>query len=182
MQKRINRMFGCCNPFFSSPCRCNSCCCGRMSPAPAPIFPPVTPPPAPQLRGMQLSLEGSSGGTAAANASVPFDTVDANNTLGVSYTAGSGSVTIGRTGTYLVNWWVSIAGTQTAQSLAFAVSLNGSDVQTSYSDIGGGQVTGSAVVNVTSIPTTLQLINRSAAAVTYATAGVQAGLTLTQLA
>ena len=131
---------------------------------------------------MQLSLEGSSGGTVAANASVPFDTVDANNTLGVSYTAGSGSVTIGRTGTYLVNWWVSIAGTQTAQSLAFAVSLNGSDVQTSYSDIGGGQIYGTAIVTVSSIPATLSLVNRSGDAVTYATAEGQSGLTLTQLA
>ena len=134
------------------------------------------------LRGMQLSLVGSSGGSVAHGAGVAFDTVDSNNTLGVSYTSGSGSVNVGRTGTYLVNWWVAIENAQTAEMVAFALSLNGSDVATSYSDVGGGQIYGTAIVNVSSIPATLSLINRSGAAVTLATAGEQAGLTLTQLA
>ena len=180
--KKEKYMFGCCNPFFSSFCRCNSCCCGRMPPAPAPIFPPVTPQPLPQLRGMQLSLAGSSGGTVQNGANVPFDTVGANNMLGVSYAPGSGTVTISRTGTYLVNWWVAVEGTQTAESLAFAISLNGTDVQTSYSDIGGGQVYGTAIVNVTSIPATLSLVNRSGDAVTYVTASGQSGMTIVQYA
>lgn len=146
----------------------------------SPIFPPVTPPPVRQLRGMQLSLVGSSAGSVAADACVPFDTVDTNTTLGV--TQSGGTVTIGRVGTYLVNWWVGVENTQAAESVSFAVSVNASDVQTSSSDIGGGQIVGTAIVNVTSVPVTLQLVNRSASSVTYVTAGVQAGLTITQLA
>lgn len=176
-------MFGCCN-LFSSPCRCNYCgnrCRPTPPPAPAP-FPPVTPPSAPQLRGMQLSLVGSSAGSVASGANVTFDTMNVNTTLGVSYTLGSGQIVLGRTGTYLVNWWVAVENTQTADPVAFALSLNGSDVATSYSDTGGGQVYGSAIVNVTSIPATLTLVNRSGEAVTLATAGGQSSLTLTQLA
>jgi len=179
-------MFGCCNRFFSSSCRCNGCGCSGVTPPPTPtpmpIFPPVTPPTAPQLRGMQVSLVGSSGGTVEQGACVAFDALNSNNTLGVSYTPGSGKVNVARTGTYLVNWWVAIENAQTATSLAFALSLNGSDVQTSYSDIGGGQIYGTAIVTVSSIPATLTLVNRSGDAVTLVTAGGQAGMTLTQFA
>ena len=131
---------------------------------------------------MQLSLVGSSAGSVASGASVAFDTVDCNNALGVTYTAGSGQIAIGRTGTYLVNWWVAIENAQGAESVAFALSLNGSDLATSYSDTGGGQIYGTAIVNVTSIPATLTLVNRSGDAVTLATAAGQGSLTLTQLA
>ncbi len=131
---------------------------------------------------MQLSLVGSSAGSIANGACVSFDALNSNNTLGVSYTTGSGQINIARTGTYLVNWWVATCGTQTADTVAFALSLNGSDLATSYSDTGGGQIYGTAIVNVTSIPATLTLVNRSGDAVTLATAAGQGGLTLTQLA
>ena len=172
-------MFGCCNNLFSPCCGCNRC--GMPAPFPAPQ-PPVIPAQPAKLRGMQLSLVGSSAGTVDPGAAVPFDTVNLNNTLGVAYTPSSGTVTINRAGTYLVNWWLGVENAQTAASLSFATSAGGSDVQTSYSDIGGGQIFGTAIVNVTSIPTTLQLVNRSAAAVTYATAEIQAGMTIVQYA
>ena len=176
-------MFGCCNTLFSSCCRGGcGCRCAGFTPQPMPPMPPVTPPSPPRLRGMQLSLVGSSGGTVDAGHPVSFDAVNTNNTLGVSYTPGSGSVTLSKTGTYLVNWWVAVENAQTAEALIFATSQNGSDVQSSYSDIGGGQVYGTAIINVTSVPTTLQLINRSSAEVTYVTAAGQAGMTITQFA
>ena len=131
---------------------------------------------------MQLSLTGSSAGTVASGSPVLFDTVDVNTTVGIGCTPNSGKVTIGRTGTYLVNWWVAVENAQAAELMAFAVTLNGTDVQTSYADIGGGQVYGSAVVNVTSLPATLSLVNQSGDAVTYATAEGQASMTITQLA
>jgi len=131
---------------------------------------------------MQLSLVGSSAGSVGNGDCVAFDTINANNTLGVSYKAGSGIITLNSTGTYLVNWWIAIENAQSAESLAFALSLNGGDVQTSYSDIGGGQIYGTAIVTVNSISSTLSLVNRSGEAVTLVTAAGQGGLTLTQLA
>jgi len=177
-------MFGCCNTLFSSPF-CRNRCFGDFAPvppAPSPSFPPVTPPAPPLLRGMQLSLVGSSAGSIAQGDNVCFDAVDVNNTLGVSYAPGSGSVTVARTGTYLVNWWIAVENAQSAEMLAFALSLNGSDQQTVYSDIGGGQIFGSAIVTVSSLPATLSLVNRSSGEVTLATAAKQGGLTLAQLA
>ena len=176
-------MFGCCNSFFSSLCGCNRCSGGGSIPPPIPSpFPPVTPAPAPQLRGMQLSLVGSSAGSVASEASVAFDTVNSNNALGVSYTSGSGQIVIGRTGTYLVNWWIAVENAQTAETISVALKLNGTPVQTSYSDIGGGQIYGSAIVNVSSISSTLTLVNCSGCEITLATAAGQGGLTLTQFA
>ena len=131
---------------------------------------------------MQLSLVGSSGGEIAVGGHVAFDALNFNNTLGLSYAPGSGSVTVARTGTYLVNWWVAVENAQTAEVLSFALSLNGSDVATSYADIGSGQIYGTAIVNVTSIPATLSITNRSTDAVTLVTAAGQAGMTITQLA
>ena len=179
-------MFGCCNALFPSSCGFGSCCrCGRNAPLPTPIppLPPMpTPPSPPQLRGLQISLVGSSGETIARGASVPFDALNVNNTVGVGYTPSSGVINVGRAGTYLVNWWVAVADEQTAEEIAFALSLNGSDVQTSYSDVGGGQIYGTAIVTVSSLPATLRLVNRSGDEVTLVTAAGQAGLTVTQFA
>ena len=130
---------------------------------------------------MQLSLVGCSSDTIANGANVLFDAVNSNNTLGVGYTPGSGVINLSRTGTYLVNWWVAVQGAE-AEELAFAVSLNGSDVQTTYADIGVGEISGTAIVTVGSVPATLSLVNRSGAEATYVTASGQAGMTVTQLA
>ena len=179
-------MFGCCNTLFPSSCGFGSCCrCGRNAPLPTPIppLPPMpTPPSPPQLRGLQLSLVGSSAGTITHGASVPFDALNVNNTVGVGYTPSSGVINVGRAGTYLVNWWVAVENAQATDGLAFALSLNGSDVQTSYSDIGGGQIYWTAIVPVSSVPATLSLVNRSGCEVTLVTAAGQAGLTVTQIA
>lgn len=136
----------------------------------------------PAFRGMQLALKGSSAGTVADDASVPFDTIESNDLLGVSCATGSGNVILNHTGTYLVNWWVAVENAQTAETLSFALELNGTPVQTSYSDIGGGQIFGTAVVQVGAIGSTLTLVNASGCAVTYVTATGQAGMTLTTVA
>ena len=176
-------MFGCCGNLF---CRCGGCapCFRPVSPVtPPPFFPPVTPPSAPrQLRGMQLSLRNHSAGTVASGGTILYDSVDSNSLLGVSYTSGSGAVTFSRTGNYLVNWWVSVENTQAAEILAFALQVNGTNVQVSYSDNGGGQVFGTAIVNVSSVGTVLELVNESGSAVTFATASKQSGMTITQFA
>ena len=181
-------MFGCCG-FFRSCCRPVGCS-GNLPPivppipvsTPIPVFPPLVPVPEPELRGMQLALTDSSGGTVATNCAVEFDTVETNTLQGVSYAATTGTLTINQVGTYLINWWVGIENAQPAEVLAFALSLNGTDVQTSYSDIGSGQMFGTAIVQVTAIGSTLSLINRSGASVTFVTAEGQGGLTVTQFA
>jgi len=146
-----------------------------------PYFPPVTPPPAPPiLRGMQLSLTTHSAGTVESGEAIPFNSIVANNTVGLSYAPTSGEVTFNCTGTYLVNWWVAIDNAQ-PQEVAFSLQLNGNEVQTSYSDIGGGQIYGTAILPVSAIGSELSLVNASGGTITYATTKGQAGMTVTQV-
>ena len=159
-----------------------------------PIFPPLNPPTPPaRLRGTEVALTGSAGATIADGAPVPFNVLVSNNTLGVTFIPGSGSVTFGRAGTYLVNWWVALGeeiatqngdqakGANTAT--AFSVKLNGSVVSSAYAGSGAAQISGSSLVTVSSVPSVMQLVNNTGCSLTFAagTSG-QAGLTVTQLA
>ena len=202
-------MFGCCNNLFSTGCRCNRCnrcnqCSGNNGsgflPTPIPIFPPLTPvtPQPRQLRGLQIALNGSSGGSIASGATVPFNTLVADTISDAAFVPANGTITLGRAGSYLVNWWVGMGGISLSPedepestsvsgdgnndvAPAFGVALNGSTVSTAYAGAGAGQIFGTAIVNVTSVPSTLSLVNLSGSSVTYATAAGQAGLTVTAL-
>lgn len=193
-------MFGCCNNLFSSSCRCNRCCNNNSGgntpvvPIPTPIFPPLNPPTPPaRLRGTEVALTGAAGATIADGAPVPFNVLVSNNTLGVTFIPGSGSVAFGRAGTYLVNWWVALGEEIATQNgdeakganteTAFSVKLNGSVVSSAYAGSGAAQISGSSLVTVSSVPSVMQLVNNTGCSLTFAggTSG-QAGLTVTQLA
>lgn len=134
------------------------------------------------LLGIETSLTGSSAGSIADDAPIAFDTVDLNNANGISYSATSGTYTFQNAGTYLVNWWVALQCTQTVTQIAFAVSVNGTDVSAAYADVGDGQVSGTALIQITSAPATVQLLNVSGGAVTLAAVAEQAGATILQIA
>ena len=194
-------MFGCCNNLFSNTCRCNRCnrgnscsCGGRPTPLSLPVFPPLpipTPTP-PQLRGLQATLTAASGGTVADDFPIPFNNLISNNALGASFV--TGTVTLSRPGTYLVNWWVApeIAvaaveadgqgskAVQTATEISFAVSLNGQIISGSCAPVGTGQISGTALVTVTTTPATLQIVNDSGDGIVLAEVSAQAGLSITQ--
>ncbi|GEM_PF-2319945 len=189
-------MFGCCNSLLGSSCRCacqRRCLGGGGSPTFPNPFPPVNPPVTPpvqpaRLRGTEVLLTGASGGTLANGFPIPFNNLVSNNALGVTFT--TSSVTIARSGTYLVNWWVALeepvevenaAAGQNA-GIAFSATLNGSVVSTSYAPGGTDQFSGTALVTVTNTPATLQIINNSGCNVVFGEAGAQAGMTVTQFA
>ena len=199
-------MFGCCNNLFSNTCRClrgNGCSsCGQQgaTPTPIPVFPPIptptpTPPPtAPQLRGLEATLTAGSGGTVVDGFPIPFNNLISNNARGASFV--TGSITLNKPGTYLVNWWVapdiSVAAAETdgqssvaaqvAEEISFAVALNGQIVSGSCAPVGTGQITGSTLVTVTNTPATLQIVNDSGDNVVFATVSAQAGVTVIQFA
>ena len=198
-------MFGCCNNLFSSSCRCNRCnscdrCSGGSTVLPVPIFPPVTPTPTPtpteplRLRGVEATLTAGSGGTVANGFPIPFNNLVSNNAIGASFV--TGAITLNRSGTYLVNWWVAMGETEDAEAangqtattggaapeLSFSAALNGNIVSGSYAPSGTGQISGSALVTVMNTPSTLQVVNSSGGNVLLAQTSVQAGVTVTQLA
>jgi len=195
-------MFGCCNRLFSSSCgcQCKGCSsCPSQNVTPTPVFPPIqpsppTPVPAPQLRGLQATFTAGSGGTVADGFPIPFNNLISNNALGASFV--TGSITLTRPGTYLVNWWVapeiavaavesegqSATAGQVTDEISFAASLNGQIISGSCAPVGTGQVNGFALVTVTSTPATLQIVNDSGSNVVLAEVSAQAGVSVTQLA
>ena len=198
-------MFGCCNNLFSNSCRCNRCnSCNRCNgntgvvPIPTPIFPPFptptpTPNPSVRLRGLQAALTDSAGDPVADGAAVPFNSLISDNTLGVTFLPGSGTFTFGRAGTYLVNWWMALgegaavsgaeSSTAANGATAFSLTLNGTVVASAFAGAGAGQISGSALVTVSSVPSAMQLINDTGWGVTFAEGTArQAGVTVTQLA
>lgn len=190
-------MFGCCNTLFPSCCRCRQCG-NPQPPVPAPFFPPLppTPPtPTPKLRGLEATFTAGSGATVADGFPIPFNELVSNNAIGASFA--TGSITLTLPGTYLVHWWVALDPTlppaveksgqaaqagQTATEIGFAASLNGEILSGAYAPCGTGQISGSALVTVTSSPSTLQIVNDSGENVTLAEIPTaQAGVTVTQL-
>ena len=149
----------------------------------------------PQLRGLEATLTAGAGGTVADGFPIPFNNLISNNALGASFV--TGTVTLTKTGTYLVNWWVApdmtvaavekedgtaTAAGQIAEEISFAVALNGQIVSGACAPCGTGQISGSTLVTVTSSPTTLQIVNDSGENVLLSEVSAQAGVTVVQLA
>ena len=146
------------------------------------------------MRGVEATLTAGSGGTVANGFPIPFNNLVSNNALGASFV--TGAITLNRTGTYLVNWWVALGdaaeaetvGDQTptvgqgANELFFSAALNGNIVSGSCAPSGTGQISGSTLVSVTNTPSTLQIVNSSGQNVLLAETTAQAGVTVTQLA
>ena len=163
---------------------------------PIPVFPPLptpTPVPAPpQLRGLETNLTAGAGGTVADGFPIPFNKLISNNALGASFV--TGAVTLTKSGTYLVNWWVapeisaaaeetgSATAGQVSEEISFAVSVNGQIVSGSCAPVGTGQVSGSTLITVTSAPTTVQIVNDSGENVILSSVSAQAGMTIVQFA
>lgn len=185
-------MFGCCNNLFSCSNRCNRCGGQNVTPLPIPVFPPQppTPTPQPRLRGMELLLTNSAGDALQNEGVVPFTTVVSNNLQGVTYVPDSGNITIGRAGTYLINWWValsegddSVATAGEDKGVAFSITVNGVTVSSAYAGGGTEQISGSSLVIIGSVPTTVRLVNESGCKVQFAEGTIgQAGMTITTVA
>lgn len=126
-------------------------------------------------------MTGGGGATVANGYPIPYDTLVSNNMTGATFA--TGTVTLTRPGTYLVNWWVTTQDIEKAGSEAgFAVELNGTSISGSYAPFGTGQISGSSLVTVQSSPSTLQVVNDSGEPVTLADTTAQSGITVTQLA
>lgn len=119
----------------------------------------------------------------ANGANVIFNTNLNSISPNVAYSAMTGVFTITETGTYYVNWWVNTNGAGASPNVAFAIetSAGGFFSATSPVPIVTGQISGNALITVTSAPVTFALVNISGATVTFGTSTVQADLTLVQI-
>lgn len=126
-------------------------------------------------------MTAGGGATVADGFPIPYDTLVSNNMTGATFA--TGTVTLTRPGTYLVNWWVTMQNIEKAGAESgFAVEINGVKLSGSYAPFGTGQIAGSSLVTVHSSPSTLQLVNHSGEPVTLSDTTAQSGITVTQFA
>lgn len=135
------------------------------------------------LSGLQVQLQGSSAGTVAAGTNVLFDTVINAPSANIAYNAGVGMFFINQPGNYYVSWWVNTdgAGEETTVSFGIRVISGPTILSSSPLPVVTLQLSGSALLTVTTTPTVFSLFNNSGATVGYGITAIQANLTIIEV-
>ncbi|MFU0833516.1 MAG: Collagen-like protein [Oscillospiraceae bacterium] len=133
------------------------------------------------LAGIHAQMINHNSNTLEDNANVLFDSLLNTSSPSITYDSNTGIFTISETGTYLVNWWVAVAGTAGPAAIAFALRLNDSTDIPSAMPIVSGQLSGSALLTIGTAPSTLCLVNTTGSAVLYGDLPVQANIVITQV-
>ena len=84
-------------------------------------------------------------------------------------------------GNYYVSWWVATDGTAGPTTVNFAINLNGGGSVTGSSPSITGQVVGSALITVSTVSSTITLVNNTTDTVSFATTLVQANIVITEV-
>ncbi len=129
------------------------------------------------MGNIALQIERTaSGATVASTARVVFNSL-VYSTGDIDYNPSTGIITLNSTGRYIINWWVAIQSTGSANGMIFSLLSSQSDSITGSSPQIAGQVSGIGIIDVVSAPVTLSLINSSTGTLTYSVAmPVKAGL------
>jgi hypothetical protein len=133
------------------------------------------------LAGVQAQLVGTPLALLANGATVAFDTIVTNQSPDITYNPGTGAFTLTSTGNYFVTWWVSVDGANSSPVVNFSLRLNGGGDIISTSPIVTNQLSGSALVHVSSVPSVLTLVNSSNDTIAFANTAAQANIVILEL-
>ncbi|HWP79093.1 MAG TPA: peptidase G2 autoproteolytic cleavage domain-containing protein [Candidatus Acidoferrum sp.] len=122
---------------------------------------------------LQLALMGLT--SVGPGNTVLFDTT-LFETGDISYDDATGVITLSVRGRYAIDWWVATQPARSASGAIFAISVSGGGKVSGCSPFKTGQVSGSAVIEVSSPPAAVTLVNEGAAEFYYAAAPVKASL------
>ncbi|MPN15425.1 hypothetical protein SDC9_162758 [bioreactor metagenome] len=81
-----------------------------------------------------------------------------------------------------MTWWIATDGAEPSTFVRFDLQVNGGGVIPSVSPIVTGQLNGSALITISSIPSTVRLINNTGATVMYGNTPIQANIVITEVA
>ena len=105
-----------------------------------------------------------------------------NDSNGIVYTTGSGVFTFNRTGNYLITWQINI-DQNGGSEVSFGLNVGGTLISSMPAFLNRGQMSGSALITITTAGTTMSLVNNGSASVPYDTAlDVRANIVITQVA
>lgn len=164
------------NPFFRCCCCCRCCSCPPGPPGPpgeqgppgrrGPAGPPgeAGPPGPPGPSGLSNFAYIYSTENQSINDNSPVVFNSPSTVAPIAYTSGTSIISLTGTGNYMITFEVS---NSTGGGSEWSIAINGVVTQplTYLSRSGNTQVTGSAIVNVTSVPTTISIVNFSGGAV-----------------
>ena len=138
-----------------------------------------------QLAGLQVQLQGSSGGTVAQDQNVLFDTVINAQSPQITYDPATGIFTLTEMGNYYINWWLNADGAEASPFVVFGIRMlsggTGTILSASPIPVTTLQLQGSALVTATGSPATFSLFNDTGATASYGIASVQANLTILRI-
>lgn len=111
------------------------------------------------MSNVSLQVERTTAGTVASGENVIFDSIS-SSTGDISYDALTGVITFNEAGRYSIKWWVATQASQAAAAV-FALTSSQGDYLEGNSPIKTGEVVGFGIVDVTSPPITVSLVNES---------------------
>ncbi|GBG58521.1 hypothetical protein SPFL3101_03884 [Sporomusaceae bacterium FL31] len=127
---------------------------------------------------MQVQLQDVEAVSVAAGAPIIFDTTVSDQSLVITYAAGT--VTITLPGVYYIDWWVSVDGIEggTAIVPTFAITTSAADNIQASSPLITDQMSGTALIAVAAPPVTLQLVNATDSTIGFGLTPIRANLTI----
>ena len=114
-----------------------------------------------------MQLELSSATSVASNANVLFNNV-VYSSGGILYDTGTGVITFTEAGRFVIDWWLATQFTASTNGTSFALESSQGDSLLGNSPLRTGEVYGVGIIEVTTPPVNLSLVNVSDAAVTFA--------------
>lgn len=117
--------------------------------------------PTPILSGFQVQLTTSDPVTIPDNGNVIFDTIITSILPAISYDATNGVITISDNGVYYINWWIGADGSTVAPQILFAIVVSDGQTIPSATPIMSDNMSGNALLNITTAPVTLSLVNQT---------------------
>lgn len=111
------------------------------------------------MRKIALQIELQSPGTVMAGGNVIFDTL-VHSDESIDYDSSTGVITFNQTGSYSVTWWVATQSSASPGTF-FALSPSLGNLLAGNSPLKTGTVSGTGVIDVSSPPFTLSLVNSS---------------------
>jgi hypothetical protein len=130
--------------------------------------------------GIGLQLSRISTGTIPTGSNVVLDTIIFSSG-NISYNSVTGVITFNQPGRYVVNWTVAYQGVTDASSGAvLAIATSQGDFLQGNSPAPNGQVVGSGILEVTTTPVTMSLVNSAGKLVLGSQVPVKATLTIVE--
>lgn len=175
--------------FPRSACNCclpaPQCCLGATGPTgPTGATGPVGPTGADGtnlLSGLQVQLQNSPHGLVPDQGNVLFDRILNGQPSDISYDQSTGEFLLLSNKNYYVSWWLTLNGSEYTATIDFAVMLDGHVVAAASMPQVTCQMSGTALVPVTSAPGILSITNVSGNSIRYANTSVQANIVIVEI-